>query len=173
MFLIASNPALKCAESHIMESCLFSIGPPVVLKKYFFQHKRTNPIKIILLTRGIGKGGILLPTIGGSFQPCLTRPGFVQAAGGPAYFCWPPGTIFFPRNQPVPLSPEVSSSICIVTWASTAACRTWADVFPWDTLSEDTCYGSLSHPTTDMVLHLWLLWLWVTERGTSEKSLWS
>lgn len=66
----------------------------------------------------------------------------------------------------------VDSSVCFVTWASRAASRTWADAFPWDTVSEDTCSGSYSHPTTNVVLPLWLLWMW-RYRGASEKSLWS
>lgn len=63
MFLTASNPALKCVELRIMESFLFSIGPTVtvILKKYFFQQKKTYLIKISSLTLGGGGEGVLLP----------------------------------------------------------------------------------------------------------------
>lgn len=161
MFLVISNPALKCVEPHIMESCLFSIGPTVILNKYFFQQKRTYPIKIIFLTLGVGGGGILLPAISGSFQPCPTHSGFVQAAGGPAYFCWPPGTIFFPRTINLFLFPQRcfwQHLRCDLGRRISMRCCLRGHLL-W----------SLSHPTTNMVLHLWLLWLWV--RGAFEKSL--
>lgn len=70
MFLTATNSALKCVIPHIMESFLFSIGPTVtvILTKYFFQQKRTYPIKIFFLTLGVAGGGIFfhgsLPLVG-------------------------------------------------------------------------------------------------------------
>lgn len=136
-----------CGTSYYGE-LLISIGPTVtvILKKYFFQQKRTYPIKIFFLTLGVAGGGIFfhgsLPLVGLS-----NHVHHVLASSRLL------GVLPISAGSQAPLfSPPQSthSSFPEVTWASTAACKTWADVFSWDILSEDICYGSLSNPTNTL-----------------------
>lgn len=125
----------------------------VVLKKYFFQQKRTYLIKISSLTRGGGGEGVLLPgslpsvAFSSHVWHILASSRLLRVLPIPAG----PQAPYFPAQSTCSSFPSsVFGSICVVTWASRAAFNTWADVFPWDTLSENTCHGSLSHPTTDI-----------------------
>lgn len=97
-----------CGTSYYGE-LLISIGPTVtvILKKYFFQQKRTYPIKIFFLTLGVAGGGIFfhgsLPLVGLSnhVHHVLASSRLLGvlpiSAGSQA-------PLFSPHNQPIPLS---------------------------------------------------------------------
>lgn len=156
-----------CRTSYYGEFLIFNRSCSDIRKKYLFQQK-IYTIKIIFLTLGVG--GIFLP--GSLPSEALSSPvQHILASSG----CWgscqllAPSTSSFPTQSTYPSFPRgVSGSICSVTWASAAVLESWAGAFPSEALSEVTCWGSLSHPTTSSVAPA-AASLWVT----SEKPLWS